>query len=848
MTSETARDWAAAWTVARRAPRDSPARGLGGFRIMIACLILGVAAIAAVGATRAAVEDGIARDARRLAGGDLEARLLYRETSAEQQAYFADLGRTTRIAEVRTMARVGERRQLAALKAVDEAYPLYGGFEMTPALGHAETFGFSGGVFGAAVAPAFLDATGLQVGDRFELNRTTFEIRAAVTEEADRGIGIISLGPRIAISHEGLAATGLTAPGALVTWRYRIALPDGADAEAAKAAVARDLGDPGWRLRTAADAAPNLKRMIQRLGMFLTLASLAALLVGGVGAANAVKAYMDGRARTVAILKCLGAPARVIFRAYLIQVGFIASVATAAGCLIGGLSPLLLAGPLGELLKVRIEAAPAFGPMALAAGFGLLSALIFAVWPLAVAERASAARLIGGAALGFTGDRPSAKRIWLIVAAAAALTALAVGTAADPRIAGGFIAGAGIAAAIFLGAARLLMRLVRRLPVRGGPLFRLAVSGVARPGAPTLPIALSLGLGLAALTTTTLTEAAFRSQLDVTVAEKAPTFFFIDIQPGQQEQFRQILAGIPGVAVQHEAPMLRARIVKIAGKPSAEAVIADDVRWAIRNERGLTFATAPPERAELVAGDWWPADYAGPPLVSFDANIAKGFGVGVGDTLTFNVLGREITATIRSLRQVNYGSFAMNFSTIFDPATLRPAPHTILATASAPPEAETAVVRQVTDALPNVTAIRVKDAVDIAKGLLDRISAALAGVAAVSVIAGALTLAGAVAASQRRRVREAVLLKTAGADRRQIVTAQGMEFALIGLLTAALAVPIGAAGSWAISTFLLRGDWVLDIAAALIPAAIALVLALAAGGWGVWRALRAPAGALLRNA
>lgn len=840
-------EWRASWRIAARELRDGLRTGLSGFRILIACLALGVAAIAAVGATRVAVEDALARDAQRLAGADLEARLLYREADTEQQDYLKSIGRFSRIAEMRSMAKVGERRQLAALKAVDAAYPLYGGVRLEPALDHDAAFGESDGAYGAAVDRAFLDAAGLNIGDRFLLNRTTFEARAVVAEEADRGVGLLSLGPRVLIGHEGLEATGLTAPGALVTWRYRVALDAGADPLAAKAALTDRFGDPGWRLTTSTDASPALRRTIQRLSLFLTLASLAALLVGGVGAANAVKAYMDGRARAVAILKCIGAPAHVVFRAYLMQIALIAGGASLIGAVLGASAPLALAGALGEILGLRLEAAFALAPMALAALFGILTAFVFALWPLAAAERLPAARLISGAALGIAGVRPSRRRTLLLATAGLALAALAIGTAADKMVAAGFVVGAGLATLLFLGAAISMIRLIRKAPRRGGPIWRLAFSGLARPGAPTLAIALSLGLGLAALTTITLTEAAFRNQLDTTAATRAPTFFFIDIQPGQLETFRSLLDEIPGVERESEAPMLRARIVKINGVPAAEAVIADDVRWAIRNERGLSFAGMTPKDAVVTAGAWWPQDYQGPPKLSFDARIAEGFGVGVGDSLTFNLLGREITGEIANLRQVNYGSFAMNFSTIFNPAALQAAPHTILATASAPADREAEVTRKVTDALPNVTVIRVKDAVEVAQRIIGQIGDALGAVAGMAVAAGGLTLAGAVAASQRRRVREAVLLKTAGAVRGQIVAAQAIEFALIGAMTAMLAIAVGALGAWAVVTFLLRTDWSFSLGAAAVPAALALVLALAAGAVGVWRALAVPTAPMLRN-
>ena len=846
-TNDAANHWRSAWTIARRELRDALGRGLAGFRVFVACITLGVSAIAAVGATTAAVEDGIARDAQRLAGGDLEARLLYREASNEQQEYLKGLGRFTRIAEMRSMALVGERRQLASLKAVDSNYPLYGGLTFSADISASEALEQSDGAFGAAVEQSFLDATGLKIGGQFLLNKTNIIVRAVITEEADRGVGLLSLGPRVLISHAALEVAGLAVQGALVTWRYRLALPTGQSADAARDDLSAAFDDPGWRLRTAAEVAPTLRQMIDRLSLFLTLASLAALLVGGAGAANAVKAYMDGRARTAAILKCLGAPSHVIFRSYLIQIVLIAAFASVLGAVIGGLAPLALASVLADMLGLRLAATPAFASIGLAALFGLVTAFVFALWPLAVAERLPAARLIGTTALGVSGIRPARGRLWLLALGAIALAALAILTAADRMVAAAFMAGALMATLLFLGCATLLIRTARRMPRKGGPLFRLAISGIARPGAPTLSIALSLGLGLAALTAVTMTEAGFSSRLNHTLATKAPTFFFIDIQPQQLEPFRTILKDLPGVTLDGEAPMLRARITYINGVPAAEAAITDDTRWAIRNERGLTFAAEPPASTAIVAGEWWPADYQGKPLVSFDAAIAEGFGIGIGDTLTFNVLGRAITAEIASLRQLDYSSFTMNFSTILDPATLKPAPHTILATASSTPEMEGETTRRVTDALPNVTVIRVKDAVVIARRIVDQISSALAAVAAMSVIAGALTLAGAVAASQRRRVYEAALLKTAGATRGQIIIAQGIEFALVGLVTAVLAVGIGAVGAYAIVAFLLQTDFVFSIPAAAIPAGLALALAVSAGAIGVWRALRLPAGPMLRN-
>ena len=840
--------WGLAWIIAFRELRSVTSQGFHGFRIMVLCLALGVAAIAAVGAAQRTVENGITRDAKSLTGGDIEVRLLYREALQEHISFFGTLGQVARTAELRTMARLVGRAQLVSLKAVDAAYPLFGALNVDPPLTNYELFAPRGDVYGAAVEQVFLDTSGLKLGDRFRLNKVEFEARAVITREPDRGMGLMAFGPRVMINHKGLEATGLVLPGSLVTWYYRLRLPEDLDAKKAAERITERFGDPGWRLRVYNEAVPDLKRAIQRLSLFLTFASLAALLVGGVGVAGSVKAYLDERARTVAILKCMGAGANLIFKTYIVQIGLIALLATVVGAAAGSAAPIIFGTIIGDTLKLTIKSTFAFEPFLLALAYGLLTAFVFAAWPLAAAEKLQAAELVRGGAFGISGIRPSRKRLVLIALAAALLIGIAVFKAASTLVAISFISGVIVSGLLFCAVSILLIRSVRTIPRFGGPLWRLALSGVSRPGAPTLIITLSLGLGLSALTATTLTEAAFRHQLDKRISEDAPTFFFVDIQPYQRSAFKELLRKIPNVTLDSEAPMLRARITRINGVFVGKAKIKDGVRWATQNERGLTFSTQQPKNVKLVAGNWWSIDYAGPPLISFDAQIASGFGVGVGDTLSFNVLGREITATIQNLRSVNYGSLAMNFSTIFDSASLNAMPHTVLATASASPEMEASVIQAVTNAFPNVTVVRVKDIIAAAYSIVTKIGNALSIVAIVAVVAGALTLAGAVSASHNRRVADAVLLKTAGASRIQIVAAHAMEFALVGILTSALSVAIGAIGSWGIVTFLLRITWHFSWSAAAVPVGLALVLAMGMGCIGIWRALSVPAGTLLRNA
>jgi putative ABC transport system permease protein len=293
--------------------------------------------------------------------------------------------------------------------------------------------------------------------------------------------------------------------------------------------------------------------------------------------------------------------------------------------------------------------------------------------------------------------------------------------------------------------------------------------------------------------------------------------------------------------------MLRGRIARINTVPVAEAAVAANVRWALDNERGLTFAAKPPEGTEIVAGKWWPADYKGEPLISFDANLAEGMGLKIGDTLTFNILGREVTATIANLRKIHWRSLGINFTVIFAPGTLEGAPHSHIAAVHVPAASETKLLTAVTDKLPNVSAIRVRDALDQAAGVFEQVGFAVRATAMVTLAAGLLVLAGAVAAGHRRRVYDAVVFKVLGATRRRIMSAFLIEYGLIGLATAIFAAILGAILAWAIVTQVMNAPFALLPQTAAGTALIAAAIALAFGFFGIWRAMGQKAAPLLRN-
>lgn len=827
--------------------------GVRGLWVVLLCLALGVAVIAAVGTLRAAVNAGLAADGRALLGGDVEVDSGNQPLPDALRTWFRERGATVSdIVQMRSMlvAANGER-QLVELKAVDQAWPLVGSPSIAPPQSVADALAEQNGAEqnghpGLVAEQVVLDRLGLHAGDTARLGTETFRVAGALSYEPDRVATASLFGPRVLVASAALPRTGLLAPGAMVRYAMRATLPKPVPATELAAALRQQFGDQGWRIRDPHDAAPGVSRFIDQTGLFLTLVGLTSLLVGGIGVANGVRAWLDARARSIATLRCLGASAGQIFAMCLIQVMALSLAGIVLGLLAGSAIPLLGASLLKDMLPVP----PVLGiyPLALleAGAFGLLTALCFALWPLG-----RAARIPGGAlfrdALMPAATRPSPALIAANAAVAAALVGLTVATAADRMFALYFCAAAIATLALFRGGASLTMRAARAAPPPAAPWARLGIANIHRPGSATPMLLLSVGLGLSTLAAVALIEGNIRREIVQQMPANAPSFFFVDIQNDQMSRFESLVKAQPGFIGMDEVPSLRARIVAVNGVPADQVQTTPETAWALKGDRGLTYAATPPTGTRIIAGKWWPPDYDGPPLVSFDAGLAKGWHVGVGDTIRVNVLGRDIDLKVASLRAIQWQSLSINFFMVASPGLLTHAPHTHIATVRVADADQGALLRAVTDDLPNVTGILVRDVLATLADLLGKVSAALASTGLLTLCAGALVLVSAVAAGQRRRTQEAVVLKTLGASRRQIRAAWFVEFGTLGLTAGVLAGVVGTAASWAVMHYILHTDWVFLPVTLIYTLVGALAMMLIFGYGGVAAALRAKPASLLRN-
>jgi len=806
-------------SVALRIARRELRGGLKGFRIFLACLTLGVAAIAAVGSVRVSIEEGLRSEGAVILGGDAEMSFTYRFASDEERAFMADVaGTVSETVDFRSMVvvdRNGEtERGLTQVRGVDGAYPIYGQVELSPNLPLPQALAITDRP-GAVMDQLLIDRLALEIGDIFRLGTQEFELRAALVTEPDGASGGFGLGPRTIVSLDGLEGSGLLTPGTLFDSQYRLGLPQGANLPALADSARDQFEETGMRWRDSRNGAPGVQEFISRIGAFLVLVGLAGLAVGGVGVSAAVKAYLDGKIDTIATLKTLGAESRTIFTAYFSQIGLLTLIGIVLGLILGAALPLIFSPLIAAQLPVPIAFSVYPAPLAEAALYGLLTALIFTLWPLARSEQVRAAALFRDAT-DPSRALPRAPYLIVITLLAVALVALAVWLSGIPTLALG--AAGGILGALILlalasfGIRRLARRLSRARFTRGRTALRAALGSVGGPGSEAISVVLSLGLGLTVLAAVGQIDSNLRAAIQRDLPDVAPSYFFVDIQSDQLPGFLDRVQGDAQVSRVDTAPMLRGIITRINGIRAAE--VAGD-HWVLQGDRGVTYTiTAPPEE-EIVAGTWWPDDYSGPPLVAFAAEEALEMGIGVGDEITVNILGRDITAEIAALREVSFENAGIGFILTMSQNALAGAPHTHIATVYAEEEAEAAILRDVAGDAPNITAIRVRDALDRVAEALRSLAAATSYGAAATLVTGFIVLIGAAAAGERRRVFEAAVLKTLGASRARILGSFALRSALLGAAAGVVAIFAGALGGWAVVTLVMETSYAFEPVSAL---------------------------------
>jgi putative ABC transport system permease protein len=819
--------------------------------VFVLCIALGVAAVAGIGSLAAAFDEALARQGRLLIGGDLTFELIHRQTTEVERAGLAALGEVSESASFRAMARSEGRSALIEVKAVDGAYPLYGHVVITRPDAAGTPWRGAGTVL---VEQPLLDRFGVDVGDTLTIGEATVTIGGVLGEQPDRLADRLAYGPKLLMSRETLDRTGLVQPGSLIRWTYRVKLPEASAADrdalaAARAGVEENFRESGFAVRDWTDPAPSLRREVDRFTQFINFVGLTALLLGGIGVGNAIQSYMARKRDIIATFKCLGATSRFVLFVYFLQALLLTAVGVSIGLLVGAATPAILAALYADMLPIELAVEPHPLPLLVAALAGLLTMVLFVLWPLGRAALVSPAVLMR-AHLTEERERPAWRFTAGSAAAGLALFAVAIAASEERAITASISAGIVVAFALLTGFGILLQRLAARFRRTKPPALALALTSIAGPGSLARSIAVSLGLGLGLLIAVALIHRSLLAEIERNIEIDAPAYYFLDVEQGDFPAFRDTVTAVEPDAKLADAPMLRGRIVALNGVAAENVQAAPDARWVLSGDRGLTYTEGVPPASTIEQGEWWPQAYDGPPLVSFDGELAKGLGLKLGDTITVNILGRNIEARIASLRKIDWESLAINFVMVFSPNTLQGAPHRVLTTLELPKgtdaERESKMVQALSDRFPLVTAIKVKDIVDAAKELLGKVMAAIRVTAGVTLAIGAAVLAGAVAAGQERRKYLAVLYKTLGATRGRIIRAQLLEFGLLGTATAVLAVGLATLTAWALCKWAFDTTFKFSGLAAAETVLIALALVLGFGAISTWRVLSAKAAPYLR--
>ncbi|MCZ0812418.1 MAG: ABC transporter permease [Pseudomonadota bacterium] len=820
--------------------------GLRGFRIFLGCVILGVAAIAAIGTVRESITTGLAQEGAVLLGGDAEIELTYRfATPAEREWMNNKAERVSEIADFRSMAVSPDgERSLTQIKAVDSAYPLLGQIELSPEMALDQALAGQDGTPGAVMDPLLSAKLGLEPGDRFKLGSNDYVLSAEIMREPDNATAGFSLGPRTIVQTDALDGSGLLGPGTLFSTHYRMDLPASADLAGLQREVEAAFPDSGLRWSDARNGAPRVAEFVNRLGAFLVLVGLSGLAVGGVGISAALRAYLATKTETIATLRTLGADRQTIFLTYFLQIGVLACLGLVLGLGLGVGTPILLAPLIESRLPVPAVFAPYPGPMGEAVLYSVLTVLIFTLWPLARAQDIRAATLFRDA---FGAGQALPRWPYLVTIALLTGALLSAATWFSGNLMLTMWTAGGIAGAlVLLGLAAIAIRQgARRLKTaaRGRPALGWALAAIGGPGSTAGPVVLSLGLGLSVLAAVGQIDQNLRSAISRDLPARAPAYFFVDIQKDQMPGFMERLESDPAVTGIDSAPMLRGILTRINERPANEVAGG---HWVIEGDRGISYAAELPDRTTLTEGDWWGAGYDGPPQISFAAEEAAEIGLKLGDVITVNILGRDINATLTSLREVDFSTAGMGFVMVMNPASLEAAPHTFIATVYAEPEAEAAILRDLSGQFPNITAIRVRDAIDRVSGVLAGLASATAWGATATLLTGFLVLIGAAAADQTARTREAAILKAIGASRARILQSLALRAALLGAAAGLIALATGIAGGWAVTYFVMDTDFAVAWGSAVMIVSGGALISLLAGLGFAWRPMKARPARILR--
>ncbi len=782
----------------------------------ILCIAIGVGAVMTVKSFSNLVGETIQSQAKGLLSADLAIKGSWEQSQEDLNHQKKVLPPETEflfIKELHGMAqfknpKAGEKSaslitELKAIPLTGPQYPFYGEFKSNPDNPLQELLARRG----AVVEPSFLLKTGLKQGEHFSLGKIEVRINGVALSEPDRISRAFSIGPRVFISRTSLDDSELVQPGSRIKHRTLIRLPHSFDLIKAQVLLERGLTDKSISIRTYKDMQSSLSSAIERMGHYLGALGVIALLMGGIGVAMIVRTFMTQKLDTLAILNCLGASSKTLFKVYLLQSMLMGLVGSLLGVGLGFALTFLLPSKMEGLINLKLEPVFYWVPALQSLLLGCATTLLFCLWPLIRAVKTRPLRLFRRnfeeeeSAGGWQG--------WLTsLTLGLGLAAMICWQAGSIKRGLIFLSALVISAGVLALASIFILKLLKALPQPSSMTRRYGMSNLRRPNNQATAIITCLGMGIMLILTVRLVQMDMLAMLNKNTEVRPPNYFFIDIQHDQKQIFTEVLDRVAPKAERTLTPLVRSRLVSIDEKLIAQWEYKDKRReeWFINREFVLTYMAGPPPKDNtVIEGKWW--DEGKNAEVSLEEDAAKRLGAKIGSQLTIDIQGIPITATVTSIRKVNWRNMRTNFYMIYSPGALQGVPLTYVATVNVPDSKELELQHAVVAALPNITALSTRDIVSAIKATVSRLTTLVDFMSGFAIAAGLFILSGSIASTKYRRLRESAVLKILGARRKVVASILGIEYATLGVISALVGIGLAQGLSWAVMKYMIKSDW-----------------------------------------
>jgi putative ABC transport system permease protein len=758
--------------------------------VFCACIVLGVTLVSASGGLYRQIANGMLSDARMLFGGDLE--LEYQSPlPADQLQWARARGTVSLLTELRTMLRAQDgRAHLVALQSVDASYPLYGSVALAPDTPLDPALAQRDGAWGILLDAVLAQRLGLQAGDAVEVGAVRLQVRGLVLRQPDRSLRADWSGSPVLVAAGALEATGLVQPLSRVSYRYRVRT----DMPAAQWRDAFMAAHPATEaeIRTVDERSERVSEVLGQIGSGLLLVGFSALFIGGLGVFNSVQAYLQGKLGTLASLRALGLRDGRLAAMVLLQILMLALLSSLAGALLGAVLAVAGMALAGGALPLAPDLWGLVLPSLLAVVFGVATALTFAIPALGRALTVSPAALFRG--LDAAVLRTPHKAWVLCGLAGAVLVLMLVVSMPDPLFGVAFVVAVAGLLLLLEGVVRGLRHAARallRTPCwRPGFEWRLALTGLQRPGAPLRVALLSLGTAMTLLVASTLVVAALLRVVQETLPQQAPALVLYDVQTDQLPLLADTLKATPGLHRLQTAPLVLGRLAVVNGEALRESAEGERAREA-RDEQKLSNRAGNIDDVVVVRGAWWAEGYQGAPLVAMEDREVDQLGLKVGDRLRFDIQGQPVDAQLVAVYAQRRMQSRLWLEGIFSDGVLDPYITRHIGAAYLPETAAIAAQDRLAAAAPNIVTVRTGAMLRETRALMGRASAGLAVVALVCLGASLLVLASVVAASRARLVFESSVMHALGARLGSLRRTLAYEYALLACVTTLFAVPVG---------------------------------------------------------